>query len=39
MIKDIIIHRRGREGSAKGKHLNHPPDALEGAENARNTLL
>ena len=29
MIKDIIIHRRDREGSGKGKYLNHPPDALE----------
>ena len=39
MIKDIIMHRRDREGSGKGKCLNPAPDALEGAENARNTLL
>ena len=38
MIKEIIIHRRDREGSGKGKYLNHPHDALKGAENARNTL-
>ena len=38
MIKDIIIHRRDRERSGKGKCLNHPTDALEALRRPGNEV-
>ena len=39
MIKDIIIHRRGREGSGKGGQVpESPPDAPRGLRTQRNGI-